>query len=155
MASESARILIEALKRTEDACRRLNDACVAATDALLAARAPRVHEASRYVMDCWHVANATARILGRHNDYEPRTLAMLVSACRQVALQCAWACEMSDDFGSLDECARSCEHAAGASAELLSLLWDASRSPPDDGHGSASGEGEPRRGSGSGKTAAA
>ena len=152
MASESSNLL-EAVKRTEDACRRLNDACVAATDALLAARAPRVHEASRFVMDCWHVANATSRILGRHGDYEPRTLAMLVSACRQVALQCAWACEMSDDFGSLDECARACEHAAGACAELLGILWDDSRSPPDSGHGDGSGEPHAQRGNG--KSAAA
>jgi hypothetical protein len=152
MASEYPQQLVEAVKRAEDACRRLNDACVAATDALLASRAPRVHEASRFVMDCWHVANATARILGRFRDYEPRTLAMLVSACRQVAMQCAWACEMSDDFGSLDECARSCEVAAGACAELLSLLWDASRSPPDDGHGAS---GEPQRQSGTGGKSAA
>ncbi|HTJ43650.1 MAG TPA: hypothetical protein VL463_16205 [Kofleriaceae bacterium] len=143
------------MKRTEHACQRLNDACVAATDALLAARAPRVHEASRFVMDCWHVANATSRILGRYGDYEARTLAMLVSACRQVALQCAWACEMSDDVGSLDECARACEHAAGVCAELLGLLWDTSRSPPDNGHGSGSGSGERELHGGTGKTAAA
>jgi hypothetical protein len=146
--------LAEAVRRAEDACRKLNDACVAATDAMLAARAVRTHEASRYVMDCWHVASATARILSRANEYEPRTLAMLVAACRQIAMQCAWTCEMSDDYESLEACMRSCECASGACSELLGLLWDVSRTPPDENqgtppHGSASAQGE------NGKTAVA
>ncbi len=148
--------LADALRRSEDACRRLNDACIAATDAMLATRTGRTPEASRFVMDCWHVAGATARILSRAADYEPRALAMLVSACRQIVMQCAWTCETSDEYEVLEPCMSACEATASACSELLAHLWDVGRSPPDDSQGSPPGSSSDEQMTGDrGKTVAA
>jgi hypothetical protein len=125
--SQSSRPLAEAIGATEAACRSLEQACGAAIDAVLAARSARAHEAARFVMDTWHVANATARILAHGAQYDPRTMAMLIGACRQIAIQCADACELATDVPTLDLCAGSARSAVTACNALLERMWDGLR----------------------------
>ena len=119
--------LVDAIACAEQACRALEQACAGAIDAVLAARSARVHDASRFVMDTWHVANATARILAQAAEYEPRTVAMMAGACRQIARQCAAACDDAGDAPMIAACARACERAATACNELLDRLWGSLR----------------------------
>jgi hypothetical protein len=125
----SANGLSDVLRRTEEGCRSLSLACVKATDQVLASRALHVHDATRFVLDACHVAGATARVLSRHADYQPQVLAMIVAACRHIAIQCAWSCESTRDVIALDECERACEQTAAACAELLVLLSALDRVP--------------------------
>lgn len=123
--------LADAIRATEAACRGLEQACGLAIDAVLAARSARAHDAARFVMDTWHVANATARILAHGAQYDPRTMAMLIGACRQIALQCADACEQAVDVPSLDGCAKTARSAVTACNTLLERMWDGLRETSD------------------------
>ena len=114
--------LEDVLRRAETACRTLRQACVRATDVTLEARAQQLHDTTRFVLDACHVAGATARVLGRHADYQPHVLALIVAACRQVAIQCASACESTRELLPLDECAHACEESIASCDELLALL---------------------------------
>jgi hypothetical protein len=125
----SAGGLADALRRTEEGCRTLSDACVRATDAVLATRALHLHDATRFVLDACHVAGATARVLSRSADYQPHVLAMIVAACRQIAIQCAWSCESTRELLSLEECERACAVTAASCAELLEILHTLDRTP--------------------------
>jgi hypothetical protein len=121
-APAPANELGDSLRRAEERCRILRAVCVSATDAALEAHSPHLHETTRFVLDACHVAGATARVLSREVEYQPHVLALIVGACRQVAIQCAWACEATRDLLVLDECERACAETAGACAELLELL---------------------------------
>jgi hypothetical protein len=122
MVSSAPSGYVDVLRRTEEGCRALSDACVRATDVVLASRSLHLHDATRFVLDACHVAGATARVLSRHEDYQPHVLVMIVEACRQIALQCAGSCESTRDVVPLDECERACAATVQSCGELLELL---------------------------------
>ena len=119
-SSEHTQAWAASLARCEAAFRALGDACSGACDVVLASRTPAL---AAQLMDCWYVAGATARLLGRHADHSVRTVAMMVAVARQVT-RAAGVHAPADPPAPVRAWLRAIREASLASTAVLGLIWD-------------------------------
>lgn len=109
------------------ACTTLNDACASALETAIARAGAPVQPGGDLLMDCWYIASATARMLGRYADYDPTNAAMQVSVCQHVATRAATSCDRTPGpLHALGVAAGAC---AAACAIVLELIWDRATDP--------------------------
>lgn len=122
-----AETLRVAIASCASACSALNDACAGALETAIARAGAPVQPGGELLMDCWYIASATARMLGRYGDYDPTNTAMQLSVCQHVAARAATSCDRTP--GPLHALGAAAGTCAAACAIVLELIWDQAIDP--------------------------
>jgi hypothetical protein len=127
-ASEYDEALRAVLRRCEAACAALADACSAASDVAITTRAREADACVGSIMDCWYIGGATCRLLSRHAEYRPKSVAMAVAACKDVTRH---AVKQADGatIPAIRAWARAARECALSCTSALGLLWDRALDP--------------------------
>jgi hypothetical protein len=116
------------LGRCERACAALSEACAAASDVAITTRGRETDTCVGSIMDCWYIGGATCRLLSRHAEYRPRSVAMAVAACKDVAKLAVTRADGAT-IPAIKAWARAARECVHACTSTLGMLWDRALDP--------------------------